>query len=628
MRYILLVFTFILFLNANDVYNQPPLIVEFDVFKEAQKQCNGSDYTKLPCLIEILKNYNNRIYTKLSGQNGRIIVLFYAINKDSKLTFPKNIASKYCEFRDTIGERHTSKLSGNGFQYVLNYNFAYSSSFTKAYITCYINQTNGKILSQTTQPISVIPGDFDINLSIRNNQDSMYYLNSENPTNPNMSHLQASNYDDNVDLTLKTQTYPLMVNTNAVARTINGNIDIGFNSTIIPFSIKFTRDNGLCNAVGESINGSLNFRNGKYLSNNININFLDSASGELEIILGHTLDIDDRASGKCLSKQPDTIDISNVGKIACQKPIVIKKRVDILPYSFFASIENTGRQIYYNQHTFLPAIANLPTVNIDIQALNDRNQVLMNFTKDCYAKDLAISLDDNKNDFVFINENLVDPLVSKNNFLESSTASFVRKLSASGIKDRSLTPVDVFNSSVINLTSTKLRISFNDKNIKYPVYIISPKIKNDWRIALMRGRINLLQNANENTALIANPKIYYELYCKSPTCKIVDIESVLSPYTRLPKSHLTNDWYINTAHPTNLKVSEENLILGEEISVYSIGNIVNGIQTMALQSKSKGIFDIKINQDNGDNNFATFLYFSPTYINIRDNLGVESKIKF
>lgn len=629
MKYILYsIFLLLSFCSANNFYNQPPLIVEFDVFKEAQTQCSGSDYTKLPCLVGILKNYSNRIYTKKSGQNGKINVIFYAIDNNANIVFPKNIAYKYCEFRDTIGGRYTSKLSGNGFQYILNYNFAYSSSFTKAYISCYFQQSDGKIITQTTQPITVIPNDFDISLSIKDNQDSMYALNYENISTPNVSKVQAPDYGPNIDLTLKTQSYPLNINANATARTINGNIDVGFSSSIIPLSIKFTRDNGLCSPVNESINGNFNFKNGRYINNNININFLDSASGELEIVLGHNLDSDDRALGKCLIQKPESYDISNVGKILCQKPIIIKKRVDILPYSFFVKLKNTGKQIYYNQHTFIPAISNLPTINIDIQALNDRNQTLMNFTKGCYAKDMTMSLDDGKNDFVFINNNLVDSKISKDSFLETSKVVIDRKLSSSGLVARGLTPADAFNSSIVDLTKVKIKLGFDNGDIKYPIYSVYPRVSNDWRIALMRGRISLLQNTNENSSLIANPKVYYEIYCKSPICKIVDIESVISPYIRLPKSPVSDNWYINTAHPANIKVSEENLAMDDNISVYSIGNVSNGIQTIALQSKEKGLFKLKINQGENQNDFATFLYFSPTYINIRDSLGVDSNMVF
>lgn len=629
MKYVLFcIFIFLSLSRASNVYNQPPLIVEFDVFREAQSKCGGSDYTKLSCIVGVLKNYSNRIYTKVSGQNSKVSVILYAVDDNAKVVFPEDIIYKYCEFRDTIGRTYSSRLSGNGFQYVLNYNFAYSSSFTKAYISCHIKQNDGKVISQITQPISVIPSDFDINLSIKDNQDSMYSLNYENMSTPNISKVQAPNYAPNVDLTLRAQTYPLSINANATARTIDGNIDIGFSSSIVPLSIKFTRDNGLCSPVNESINGNFNFKNGRYTSNNININFLDSASGELEIVLGHTLDSDDRALGKCLLRRPDSYDISNVGKILCQKPIVIKKRVDILPYSFFVKLKNTGKQLYYNQHTFTPAIADLPIMNIGIQAVNDRNQVLMNFTKDCYAKDMSISIDDGKNDFVIIDNNLVDSKISKDSFLESSLASINRRLSSSGVNSRGLTPADAFNSNVVDLTKVNMKLSFDNNDVKYPIYLIHPVVSNDWRIALMRGRISLLHNVNENSSLIANPRIYYEIYCKAPSCRIVDIESVLSPYIRFPESPVSRNWYINTSHPSNIKVLETNIVVDDNISVYSIGNISDGVQVMALQSKEKGVFTIKINQGSGANDFATFLYFSPTYTNIRDNLGVDSKLIF
>lgn len=628
MKILFLIVTFFYFLNAQaqNKITQAPLIVEFPVFKEAEKICKGSDYTKIACLVENLKNYNNRIYTKMSGQNGKISILFYALDSNGRITYPQNVNSKYCEFTDTLGRKSISRLSGNGFSYVLNYNFAYSSSFNKAYISCHFMQNN-KIISQTSQPISVIPSDFDANITIRTTQDTIYNLNAQEPSTPNISGLEAKDYQDNIHLVLKTQTYPINISPNAIARTINGEIDEGFSDALLPLSIRFNRDNGLCSPIEESINGSFIFKNGRYVQNNMNLNFLDVASGELEIILGHRLDNDDRMSGKCLNEIPREIDIANAGKILCQKPIIIRKRVDVVPHSFFVELENNGRQMYYNQHTFIPAIVYLPTTKLDIKAINDRNQLLKNFTKDCYAKDLSIKLDDNKNNFLFINENIPDSIIPKETFLQNSESRTIRKLSSSGIKDRDLTPLDVFTSNVINLNDAYLRLEFYNKDIKYPIYNTHPNIKNDWRIALMRGRISLIKNTNESASLVANPKVNYEFYCKSPTCKAVDIESVLSPYTRFPKSQ-TPDWYINTAHPINFKVQENNLILPESLSVYSIGNILNGIQTLAIQSTQKGNFNIKIRQGSGYDDFALFLYFSPNYINIREDLGVSTEVSF
>lgn len=608
----------------NLTHIQAPLIVEFAVFKEAEKLCNGSDYTKVVCLVGHLKNYSNKIYTKRSGQNAQIAVLFYALDSLGKPTYSSNIGSKYCEFVDTFGKKSVSRLSGNGFSYILNYNFNYSSS--KAYIACYINQNNHTI-SQISQPISVIPYDFDINLTMKTAQDMLFPLNTQNPPTPNLSKMEYESYTNNTHFALTTQTHPIYINPQAIARTMNGSIDEGFSGDLLPLSIQFSRDNGLCAPIGESINGSFQFRNGKYIQNNININFIDVASGELEIVLGHNLDSADRAQGKCLNEIPSEINITNAGKILCQKPIIIKKRVDVIPYSFFITLDTNGRQMYYNQHTFIPAISHLPMTKIDIKAINDRNQMLKNFTKDCFAKDLSIKLDDNKNNLLFINENIPDSIIPKATFLQDSQSLVIRQLSSSGIKDRDLTPADLFNSTIVNLNDTYLSIRFYNYDVKYPVYHIKPIIKNDWRIALLRGRISLLENTNTSNSLVANPKIVYEFYCKSPTCKIVDIESTLSPKERFPQS-IDKYWYINTAHPLSLKVEENHLILGESLKLYSLGNIVNGVQTLAIESNQKGVFDMQIKQGYNDDNFALFLYFAPSYINIRENLGVRSQIRF
>ncbi|RDU58476.1 hypothetical protein [Helicobacter sp. MIT 99-5507] len=618
---ILRIFYFILlsslFLNANSVITQAPLIVEFPVFKEAEKICNGSDYTKIPCLVENLKNYSNKIYTKKSGQLGKISVILYAIDSNGRVTYPQEkLDNKYCEFIDTFGKKSNFVLSGNGFHYVLNYNFNYSSSQSKSYIVCHIVK-NGNILSQISQPITIVPSRFDLDLSIQTIQDSIFSLNSNDRESQNA----------NFDLILKTQNYPLIIKPNATARTINDEIDIGFSSLLLPLSMRFNRDNGKCDAIGENIQGVIKFTNGKYTNNNINLSFSDVASGELELIIGHNLSRDDMLQGKCLNSIPSNIDITNAGKILCQEPIVIRKRVDIIPYSFFVELENNGKQIYYNQHTFIPAIVHLPTTKLDIKAINDKNQLLKNFKNECFAKDLSIKLSDNKNNLLFINGNIPDSIIPQATFLDNSQSRVVRKLSSSGILDRDLTPLDAFSSNIINLNNTIMNIEFYNMGIKYPIYHIKPRIKNDWRVVLFRGRISLLSNTNQSDALIANPKINYEFYCKLPMCNILDLESVLSPRTRFPASN-TQNWYINTAHPINFKVQDNNLILPDNLSIQSIGNILNGVQTIAIESNSKGIFDIKIRQGFGYDDFALFLYFSPSYINIREDLGVSTKINF
>lgn len=613
---IMICFSSILFANSIDstqnipqnlaktILPQKPLIVEYDTFKEAEKSCGGSDYTKIECLVNTLRPFGNRIFTKFSGSKGRFSVIFYGLDSSAKITYPRNINNRFCEFRDTLGQRYISKLKGDGFSYIIEYPFNASSSHNNAYISCGFMHYKAQVI-QTSQPISVIPHSFDISFSIKDATGNIIDLKNA-PL-----------------LTLKAQSNPLLISPNATARTINGEIDRGFSENVVPLYIRFNRDNGLCEAVGEKVDGVARFKNGRLFSNSLNITFSDIASGELEIALINHLDAKDRNDGKCVESNAESI-----GKVQCQSPIIIKKRVDLLPHSFYATIENNGRMLYYNQHTFIPAIAYLPLAKISLQALNGQSQPLSNFTKDCYGRDLSVKLEHNSENFVFINENMPDSIIPKDTFLESSLSRIVRKISVRGIKDRDLSPLDLFSSKVINLNDTLLQIDFiNTDNANYPRYQVKPKIRNDWRIALMRGRISLLPNTNTNATLIANPKIAYEFYCKYPTCKVVDIESVISPQTRLPKASAEN-WFINTAHWKDLKVLEHNIILGSEnLSVFSLGNVKNGIQTLAIQGTQKGKFNIKISQGYNINDFAQFLYFSPSYENIREDLGVSIDIK-
>lgn len=613
---IMICFSSILFANSIDstqnipqnlaktILPQKPLIVEYDTFKEAEKSCGGSDYTKIECLVNTLRPFGNRIFTKFSGSKGRFSVIFYGLDSSAKITYPRNINNRFCEFRDTLGQRYISKLKGDGFSYIIEYPFNASSSHNNAYISCGFMHYKAQII-QTSQPISVIPHSFDISFSIKDATGNIIDLKNA-PL-----------------LTLKAQNNPLLISPNATARTINGEIDRGFSENVVPLYIRFNRDNGLCEAVGEKVDGVARFKNGRLFSNSLNITFSDIASGELEIALINHLDAKDRNDGKCVESNAES-----TGKVQCQSPIIIKKRVDLLPHSFYATIENNGRMLYYNQHTFIPAIAYLPLAKISLQALNGQSQPLSNFTKDCYGRDLSVKLEHNSENFVFINENMPDSIIPKDTFLESSLSRIVRKISVRGIKDRDLSPLDLFSSKVINLNDTLLQIDFiNTDNANYPRYQVKPKIRNDWRIALMRGRISLLPNTNTNATLIANPKIAYEFYCKYPTCKVVDIESVISPQTRLPKASAEN-WFINTAHWKDLKVLEHNIILGSEnLSVFSLGNVKNGIQTLAIQGTQKGKFNIKISQGYNINDFAQFLYFSPSYENIREDLGVSIDIK-
>lgn len=588
---------------AKTILPQKPLIVEYDTFKEAEKSCGGSDYTKIECLVNTLRPFGNKIWTKFSGSKGRFSIIFYGLDSNAKITYPRNINNRFCEFRDTLGQRYISKLKGDGFSYIIEYPFNASSSHNNAYISCGFMHYKAQVI-QTSQPISVIPYSFDISFSFKD-------------ATGNIVDLKNTPF-----LTLKAQNNPLLISPNATARTINGEIDRGFSENIVPLYIRFNRDNGLCEAVGEKVDGVARFKNGRLFSNSLNIAFSDIASGELEIALINHLDAKDRSNGKCVESNAESI-----GKVQCQSPIIIKKRIALLPHSFYATIENNGRMLYYNQHTFIPAIAYLPLAKISLQALNGQNQPLSNFTKDCYGRDLSIKLEHNSENFVFINENMPDSIIPKDTFLESSLSRIVRKISVRGIKDRDLSPLDLFSSKVINLNDTLLQIDFiNTDNANYPRYQVKPKIKNDWRIALMRGRISLLPNTNANATLIANPKIAYEFYCKYPTCKVVDIESVISPQTRLPKASAEN-WFINTAHWKDLKVLEHNIILGDEnLSVFSLGNVKNGIQTLAIQGTQKGKFNIKISQGYNINDFAQFLYFSPSYENIREDLGVSIDI--
>ena len=651
---------------------QQPLIVEYAIFKEVEKICGGSDYTRIECLVSNLRHFNNRIYTKISGQKGQFSIIFYALDSSGKITYPREINNKFCEFRDTLGRRFFSKLRDGGFSYVVEYPFNASSSKNRAYISCGFMLFKQQI-TQTSQPITVIPHSFDINFSIKDATGGNVNLNASVGLNPHNLNPQNINHPDNLGanpnesplndsdiLVLKAQNNAIQITPNATARNLNGEIDKGFSENLVPLFVRFVRDGGLCAPVGEKINGIVRFKNGRLVNNSLNVNFDDIATGEIEIALTNRLDAKDRADGKCLIEYGESnpqssanqinqatdsaqnsadssanlpkiksANIENIGKIPCQKPIIIRKRIDLIPHSIYAAIENNGRWAYYNQHTYIPAIPYLPMAKITLQALNHQNKPLRNFTKDCYGRDLSAKLDDNISNFVFINENMPDSLIPKASFLDNSLSRVVRKISATGIKDRDLTPLDLFSSRVVNLNDAFLALDFVNLGAKYPRYITKPKITNDWRIALLRGRIALLPNSNANESLIANPKINYEFYCKYPACKVVDIESVLSRNARLPKASV-NDWFINTMHPSDLKVLENHLTFEEnaKISVYSIGSVANGVQTLALQSTTKGEFGVHIRQSYESADFAQFLYFSPSFENIRENLGVEAKVKF
>ncbi len=643
---------------------QQPIIVEYAIFKEVEKICGGSDYTRIECLVSNLRHFSNRIYTKISGSKAKFGILFYALDSSGKVAYPREINNKYCEFRDTLGRRFFSKLSGSGFSYVIEYPFSASSSQNRAYISCGFMLYRQQI-TQTTQPISVIPHSFDISFNIINATGGVVNLDSRaNPHNlnanlPNLpQNLNAPNqspYDNGEVLVLKAQNHTLQIAPNATARSLNGEIDKGFSENLVPLFVRFIRDGGLCAPVGEKIEGIARFKNGRFIGGNLNINFDDIATGTLEIALTNRLDAKDRADGKCLiegesnanqnanqaqsaqnpnaeSVNIESTNINNVGKIPCQKPIIVRKRVDLIPHSIYAAIENNGRQMYYNQHTYIPAIPYLPMTKITLQALNHQNRAIKNFTANCYGRDLSAKLSDNINNFVFINENMPDSIIPKGAFVDSSIARVVRKLSATGIKDRDLTPIDLFTSRVVNLNDTFLSVDFVNLGAQYPRYITKPKITNNWRIALMRGRIELIKNSNESQSLVANPKVSYQFFCKYPECRVLDIESVISPTARLPKASVgsnSSGWYVNTTHPQELKVLENQLSFeGDGISVYSIGAVNNGVQTLALQSKTKGEFSVKIRQSYNANDFAQFLYFAPSYDNIRENLGVETKARF
>ncbi len=657
---------------------QQPIIVEYAIFKEVEKICGGSDYTRMECLVSNLRHFSNRIYTKISGSKAKFGILFYALDSSGKVAYPREINNKYCEFRDTLGRRFFSKLRGSGFSYVVEYPFGASSSQNRAFISCGFMLYRQQI-TQTTQPISVIPHSFDISFSIVNATGGIVKLDSSVSANPhnlnanlpnlpqNLNAPNQSPYDNGEILVLKAQNHTLQIAPNATARNLNGEIDRGFSENLVPLFVRFIRDGGLCAPVGEKIEGIARFKNGRFIGGNLNINFDDVASGVLEIALTNRLDAKDRADGKCLiegelianlsanqaessanpsvdsqdsqlqgapteSANLNSVNINNVGKIPCQKPIIVRKRVDLIPHSIYAAIENNGRQMYYNQHSYIPAIPYLPMTKITLQALNHQNRTLKNFTANCYGRDLSAKLDDNISNFVFVNENMPDSIIPKSAFVDSSIARVVRKLSATGIKDRDLTPIDLFTSRVVNLNDTFLSLDFVSLGAQYPRYITKPKITSDWRIALMRGRIELIPNSNENKSLVANPKVSYQFFCKYPECKVVDIESVISPTARLPKASADSNlsgWYVNTMHPRDLKVLENQLSFGGEgISVYSIGAVNNGVQTLALQSATKGEFSVKIRQSYDANDFAQFLYFAPSYDNIRENLGVETKVRF
>ena len=255
-------------------------------------------------------------------------------------------------------------------------------------------------------------------------------------------------------------------------------------------------------------------------------------------------------------------------------------------------------------------------INLDLIALDKKNQPLKNFINGCAAIDTELEIKyDNNLVITFIDSNNANTsddttTIKKENWTfqgSEAKASLQRVLSVKQL-DKVWTPSMV--SEPIYLKNEKHLMYYTGKknDTSYPQYnnLVFDSFKD---AVVLRGRVNMIDTDNAGDYSIPpTTKVYYEFYCQ--TCDLDEINKItgVKKYVGSPTSP---GWWIDTTFSA-ATLKKDNISTTDGLQVSSVSSLVNnGMQNISYQKADSGKYEVMINHGSNTNNFPTFLLYKP-----------------
>ena len=237
-------------------------------------------------------------------------------------------------------------------------------------------------------------------------------------------------------------------------------------------------------------------------------------------------------------------------------------------------------------------------LEINITAKNKDNQVVSNYNKECYAKDITLNIKHNEAD-VNVSKIIYEYVDMSNNIFENEIS---KENNISFVYAKS-------NFTTDNNGSTKIDVYFNfDRNVSLPVDPLEFNITNiDVNDSDINGSLVLGESARY---------FYGNLLTDDITTSQNDINKTFSfiifaskNYGLLPSNHeMIVNWFYNISHQLkDGNVSDSDIIVASD---YNSSNSINGI-TVNVMNISDGNITFNIKRNDLNVNFAVIHLLSP-----------------
>lgn len=569
----------------------------------------------------------NLIYTRTTGAYMKLRIF----HKNSSGQLGSGLNSASC----TIFYEGKQAYSGNAYWNLWSgggaYIFETSDALTKSgqyAVECSGVDKQGQSLVSDRLPFYVAPARYDIGLKIAANGQE--YNAPTKAGNSNGSIVKIELIDTLFPVAKVGEEIGLFVNGRALA--YNGSVDSGVNTSMSQKgSIKNVID-GLNSQSGARVcvagepqlptSSSSKFSSGILSgTKTTSLTFSDVYKGKMTITytdedMRRIIDTE-RVRGGCSGL--------GVGNGECPVPPEFEFTFPylVVPHNFQVAVKNYNgsdiKVLYYGQGS---TPENEGKSKLEVTPLNASGSPLNNFIHNCAAIDTDLELNGQDVSITFIDPN--NPSTS------STTTTIYAKDFKSGAGNTAIADLDrvisvkrtnggTWSAEMVAeptfLAAVKPLMYFTGQkdNPMYPRYD-SPVFNSFGNTVILRGRINMVDadNAGDYTKMPTS-RVYYEFYCQ--TCSLTDVGKITG-VNQYKRSATSQGWWLDStfAQHNSSSIKTDNIsVTPTGLSVSSVSNFADGMQTLSYQNAGAGKYEVKINQSADKDHFPLFLLYNPYY---------------
>ncbi len=588
----------------------------------------------------------NTIYTKVSGSSIEVRVF----HKDSSGAIGSGLTSAYCEITNPSGQ---VSASGNGSYSIWSGGGAYVWSSSNAIpttgyytIQCSGTDSSGNTAYSPTISFYVAPASYNMSISIQTER-GQYELNGSGNITSNGSTSKYELYETDNSIPISKVGETLFVSVNGTANDVNGNTDTGVTTSMNSVDSGYINSVTGYNATGGSVvcktpppdpvNSSASFSKGSVNGQVSAITFQDAYIGTFTFQYQDTEMYEniqqEENAGRCSG--------NGINNGQCPYPPIFEYTFDykVAPYNFQVELKtDTGSDIqvlYYGQGSSpLNESAGILRVTALSNEANESDtedstsytqyKALGNYIYGCAAMDVDLEMTSRNDSDLYIS--FLDPTtgleantIYATNFINDSQADQERVIKVSKQGSSDYLQSDVDEPSIFSTGFDKLMYFTNKKDdTSYPQY--EPIMSYDSDIVVLRGRINMIDADNaENYNIMPTTKVYYEFYCR--TCdlcsvgKITGVDSETCTTSNYKPSPTSQGWFIDETFGdfNSTRIKTDHISTSSDFSVSSVSDFSDGLQTISYNSANAGKYQVKIQQNTGEDSFPLFLLYNPYY---------------